>query len=96
MSATVFVYPPTFKVLKPVLLAHREWQFLILGQNTGKTLTYDQNLVYLPFLPITEIGTLYEQCGLNIVRGENTLVTALLTNRTFLWDIYRENNGAHL
>ncbi len=30
-----------------------------------------------------------------MVRGENSLVSAILTGKPFLWDIYLEKNGAH-
>ncbi len=93
--ATVFVYPSTYTAIEPVLRAHPEWQFLILGQNTTTSSIQDANLSFLPFLPITEVPALYAECHLNIVRGENTLVTALTSGRPFLWDIYQESNGVH-
>jgi hypothetical protein len=38
---------------------------------------------------------LYISTDLNIVRGENTLITALFAGKPWLWDIYRESNEAH-
>jgi hypothetical protein len=54
------------------------------------------NVVYLPFLPLAGFDGFVRLCDANVVRGENSLVSAMLAGKPFLWDIYREKNGAHL
>lgn len=31
----------------------------------------------------------------NVVRGENSAIKAMLAGKPFLWDFYKESNGAH-
>jgi uncharacterized repeat protein (TIGR03837 family) len=35
-------------------------------------------------------------CDLNLVRGEDSLVRALLAGKPFVWNIYSQHDGAHL
>ena len=93
-QATVFVYDHTFVKLIPVFHDFPNWEFIILGrENEWEQLP--SNCTRSPFIPLTEMLTLYQWADLNIVRGENTLVTAIFAGKPWLWDIYRENNGAH-
>jgi hypothetical protein len=43
-----------------------------------------------------EYYSLLQHCHANIVRGENSLITALQTQKPFYWDIYKESNMAHV
>jgi Elongation-Factor P (EF-P) rhamnosyltransferase EarP len=92
--ATVFVYDPTFEAITPIFEEFPDWEFLVLG---WEMITRDlpSNCVTIPFIPITEMPLLYASADLNIVRGENTLITAVFADKPWLWDIYRESNGAH-
>lgn len=54
-----------------------------------------ENIVNMPFLDILSYQKFLFLCDKNIVRGENSLVAAILAGRPFLWDIYKEHNGAH-
>lgn len=55
------------------------------------------SLSYLPHLPQTAYDELLWACGLNFVRGEDSLVRALWAGRPFVWHIYPqpEDNAHH-
>jgi hypothetical protein len=88
---SVFVYPQTAKLIEEAASTHPDWIFLVCGgcDISGK------NVIKVPFLPIRAYGELLKMCDANIVRWENSLVSAMLAGKPFLWDIYRERNGAH-
>lgn len=89
---SVFVYPKTLKKILKTAKQHPDWVFFV--SDTSEL--HGENIVSLPFLTL-EIHTKFLWlCDANIVRGENTLASAILAGKPFLWDIYREDNGAHL
>lgn len=90
---SIFVYSDTLLSMKEVFKKYPEWVFFVCGVD-GKIEM--KNVVTLPFLPLGIYGAFLKHCDANIVRGENSLVSALLAGKPFLWDIYKENNGAHL
>lgn len=49
----------------------------------------------LPFLRFDEYASALGNFGGNVVRGENSAVKAMLASKPFLWDFYKESNGAH-
>ena len=51
---------------------------------------------YLPLLPQTEFDHLLWACDLNFVRGEDSVVRALWAGKSFVWQIYPQNDEAHL
>lgn len=53
------------------------------------------NLHALPALPQPAFDHLLHVCDLNIVRGEDSAVSALWTGRPHLWHIYHQDDGAH-
>ena len=55
-----------------------------------------ENTQLLPFLSLSEYRFLLSQSDCNIIRGENSLIDAILSRKPFLWDIYKEKNMAHL
>ena len=57
--------------------------------------SHAKNALNMPFLPMQEYYDLMYSFDANIVRGENTLVAGMMTQKPFLWDIYKENNGQH-
>lgn len=50
---------------------------------------------YLPGLTQIDYDHLLWACDLNFVRGEDSLVRALWAARPFVWQIYRQDDGAH-
>ncbi|MEO7854333.1 MAG: elongation factor P maturation arginine rhamnosyltransferase EarP [Rubrivivax sp.] len=52
-------------------------------------------LIELPWLSHTDYDHLLWSCGLNLVRGEDSLVRALWAGAPFLWQIYAQADGAH-
>jgi uncharacterized repeat protein (TIGR03837 family) len=50
---------------------------------------------YLPQLTQTDFDHLLWSCDLNFVRGEDSLVRALWSNKPFIWQIYPQDDGAH-
>jgi uncharacterized repeat protein (TIGR03837 family) len=51
--------------------------------------------VALPLLPQPEYDHLLWACDLNFVRGEDSLVRALWAGVPFVWQAYRQHDGAH-
>lgn len=54
------------------------------------------NIFIMPFFELDDYNNFLHICDINIVRGENSLVSSLLTWNVTLWDIYKENNDAHI
>jgi len=50
----------------------------------------------LPLMPQPEFDHLLWSCDLNVVRGEDSLVRALWAGVPFVWQAYRQADGAHL
>ena len=50
----------------------------------------------LPYLSHPEFDLLLASQDLNLVRGEDSLVRAIWAGKAFLWQIYRQDDGAHL
>ena len=50
----------------------------------------------LPYVSHTEFDHLLATQDLNLVRGEDSLVRAIWAGKAFLWQIYRQDDGAHL
>jgi uncharacterized repeat protein (TIGR03837 family) len=53
-------------------------------------------LHYLPVLPQEDFDTLVCLCDLNFVRGEDSLALAAQIGKPFVWQIYRQDDGAHI
>ena len=53
-------------------------------------------LHYLPSLTQTDYDALLMHGDLNFVRGEDSLVRALWAGKPFVWNIYPQQDGAHL
>lgn len=49
----------------------------------------------LPWLSQLQFDELLAVCDLNLVRGEDSLVRAIWSNRPFLWQIYPQDDGVH-
>lgn len=62
------------------------------GEGGGSQLS----ISYLPLLPQTEFDHLLWACELNFVRGEDSLVRAIWAGKPFVWQIYPQQDAAHL
>lgn len=49
----------------------------------------------IPFCPQADYDALLWSCDLNFVRGEDSFVRGQWAGRPFVWQIYRQNDGAH-
>lgn len=50
---------------------------------------------FLPLMDQRQFDHLLWACDLNLVRGEDSLVRALLAGKPFVWNIYPQHDGAH-
>lgn len=50
----------------------------------------------LPFLPQPDYDLLLSACDINFVRGEDSIVRAQWAAKPFIWQIYRQEEQAHL
>lgn len=54
------------------------------------------NIVYLPWLSQIDFDHLLWACDLNFVRGEDSLVRALWAGKPWVWQIYPQDDQAHV
>lgn len=72
-------------------------QRLKTGLNEGDELdNAGMKVQCLPMLSQDEYDLLLSCCNLNLVRGEESVVRAMLLGRPFLWDIYVQKDQAHV
>lgn len=70
-----------------------EW----LGENFSKPLFRNSlQCIPIPFVPQDDYDWLLHQCDFNIVRGEDSFVRAQWAGKPFIWDIYPQEDDAHL
>lgn len=53
------------------------------------------SIAYLPLLTHPEFDHLLWACGLNFVRGEDSVLRALWAGKPFVWQIYPQDDDAH-
>ena len=75
---------------KPLAAVNAHW----VGVNHRKI----GNLSIIPytFLPQDEFDLLLWRCAINFVRGEDSFVRAQWAERPFIWQIYEQEDNAHL
>lgn len=56
----------------------------------------NKNIIIMPFLELTDYNNFLSICDINFVRGENSLISSILSWKPTLWDIYKEKNNAHI
>lgn len=88
---SVFCYKETFNEIKNEFKKYKDTIFFVFDNKTSW-----ENIVNMPFLTMDNYLNFISICDKNIVRWENSLVWALVSNTPFLWDIYKENNNAHI
>jgi uncharacterized repeat protein (TIGR03837 family) len=81
---------PTLLLVTPGLAA-RQVQALAGAAGRGRL-----RVQYLPALAQREYDHLLWSCDLNLVRGEDSFVRAQWAGRPFLWQIYPQDDGAHV
>ena len=78
---------------------------LLLSEKTQKNFIkyFDNNDYYdkikavkLPFFTYDKYEELLALCDINLVRGEDSFVRALLLGKPFLWHIYPQDENAHI
>ncbi len=70
-------------------------QYSLLGE--GKTLQLNSlSLKIMPFLAQPDYDLLLRACDLNFVRGEDSIIRAHWAGQPFVWQIYRQQENAHL
>jgi len=67
-----------------------------IGLTRNASLRCLLSISYLPLLPQTEFDHLLWTCDLNFVRGEDSLVRALWAGKPLVWQIYPQDDQAHL
>ncbi len=50
----------------------------------------------IPFLPMDDYDALLRRCDINFVRGEDSFVRAQWAGQAFVWQIYKQEDDAHL
>ncbi|WP_306603446.1 elongation factor P maturation arginine rhamnosyltransferase EarP [Azonexus sp.] len=50
----------------------------------------------IPFLAMDDYDRLLRRCDINFVRGEDSFVRAQWAGKPFIWQIYRQDDNAHL
>lgn len=89
---SVFVYKETFDKIKRELLKQKDYLFFIFDERNELSW---ENIIKMPFLEINDYYNFLNVCDKNLVRWENSLIAAIIWNKPFLWDIYKEFNDAH-
>lgn len=51
---------------------------------------------FIHFLSQNDYDNLLQNCHLNFVRGEDSLIRAFWSNNLFIWQIYQQQNDIHL
>ena len=81
---------PTLLLVTPGLAAQQVRA--VLGTSRQRAL----QVHYLPALTQTDYDHLLWSCDLNLVRGEDSFVRAQWAGKPFLWQIYPQDDGAHV
>lgn len=70
---------------------------LSLDRNVAQRATFGAlTIKILPFLPQPDYDFLLSACDINFVRGEDSIVRAQWAAKPFIWQIYRQEEQAHL
>lgn len=85
--ASAFYYPPTFAKLRLIREAEPNIRFAEFGNVDAE--------IRLSFVRFDEYASMLANFDMNVVRGENSAIKAMLAGKPFLWDFYKESNGAH-
>ncbi len=87
LLASAFYYPTTFSKLRLIREAEPNIRFAEFGNADAE--------IPLPYVRFDEYASMLGNFSANVVRGENSAIKAMLAGKPFLWDFYKESNGAH-
>ena len=103
---SVFSYEKNFdNFLETLQKLDKKVLLLLLSEKTQKNFIkyFDNNNYYdkikavkLPFFTYDKYEELLALCDINLVRGEDSFVRALLLAKPFLWHIYPQDENAHI
>lgn len=103
---SVFSYEKNFdNLLQSLEKLNKKVLLLLLSEKTQKNFTkyFDNNnyydkikIVKLPFFTYDKYEELLALCDINLVRGEDSFVRALLLAKPFLWHIYPQDEDTHI
>lgn len=106
MIVSIFSYEKDFETLiKTLEKTDKKILLLILGEKTQRNfINYFENnnkydkitVLKIPFLSYVDYEELISLCDVNFVRGEDSLVRALLLGKPFLWHIYPQEEELHI
>ncbi len=102
---TLFSYVKNFEPLFQALEKRKEKHYLlVLGEKSIssvkailKTKSYlNVEVILMPFLTQEQYEELISIVDYNFVRGEDSFVRALLSGKPFIWNVYLQNERAHM
>jgi uncharacterized repeat protein (TIGR03837 family) len=95
--ASLFCYPdaPARALLDALAARPDPWRVLV-PQGVAPSVCAHPIAVAVPFLPQAAYDQLLWSCALNFVRGEESVVRALWSQRPMVWQAYRQADRAHL
>lgn len=93
--ATVFVYNKTIKtIIDNIWISNKKITYFIFWYPELQII--HKNIICMPFLHLNDYEYFLSISDFNIVRGENSFVQSILHSKPTLWDIYKEDNWAHI
>lgn len=99
---TLFCYEPEAlgQLLAQPALAQAHWRVcagrsLVAWQQAQAALPASATVELLALQPQTEFDALLRSSSLNLVRGEDSLVSALWAGQPLVWQLYPQDDGAH-
>ena len=106
LIGSVFSYEKNFdSLIEELKKLDKKVILLILSEKTQKNFikyfdngnNYDKiKFVKLPFFTYDKYEELLALCDINLVRGEDSFVRALLLGKPFLWHIYPQDENTHI
>lgn len=98
LSISLFCYPsaPTGKLFHQLSVSPTPIDLLLPGKSGAAETRGNLRLIPLPFLTQPRYDELLWACDLNFVRGEDSFVRAQLAGKPFVWNIYPQDENAHM
>lgn len=90
---SIFVYKDTLEEILPYLDIANTKYFIFWYPDKKIN---NKNIKIMPFFEFEDYNNFMWICDINFVRGENSLISSLIYNKPTLWDIYKEENNAHI